>query len=167
VIEMKAFVKPFIEQEIGYTVAERISEPVRDVDELKKKIKDVFPAVELPDIRFADMKTLKGPDLVADAVSSAKYITGNRLPFGAVDPNVQEVTLTRDGKEINRGPASDVLGDQYKALMSLVNCAVSQGRVIEPGHVLITGAVGAMIPGTPGVYEGAWGALGTVAWTMK
>jgi 2-keto-4-pentenoate hydratase len=167
VVDRKDFVRLFMENEVGYVVGRKIAEPVKDVASLKKMIKEVFPAVELPDLRFADLKNLKGPDLIVDAVSSAKYIVGPKIPADKVDVSKVEVTLNHDGAVVNRGKAADALGDQWKALLWLVNGVVAQGWTIEPGQILITGAMGKMIPGKPGKYEGDWGPLGKLSWTVK
>jgi len=167
VVNTKDFVRLFVETEIGYIPGVKIDKPVADVEALKKMIKEVCPAVELPDLRFEDMKGLKGPDIVVDAVSSAKYIIGKPVPVSSVDVSEVAVTLTRDGEVVNQGKAADVLGDQWKALLWLVNGTVSRGYVIEPGQLLITGVMGNMIPGKPGSYKGDWGKLGSIAWTIK
>jgi 2-keto-4-pentenoate hydratase len=167
VVDIKSFTRPFIETEIGYVAGEKIDRPVKDVESLKKMIKAVFPAIELPDIRFAEMKDLKGVDLIVDAVSSSKYIVGKPLPVDKVHVDKVQVSLMMDGKVVNEGKAADVMGDQWKALLWLVNEATAHGWSIEPGQVLITGAMGNMIPGKPGKYEGDWGALGKLSWTMK
>lgn len=167
VVNSKDFVRPFVENEVGYVIGQKISEPVKDVNSLKKMVKEVFPAVELPDLRFEDMKTLKGPDIIVDAVGSSKYIVGKKIPVDKVDVDKVEVTLKHDGTVVNQGKASDCLGDQWKAALWLVNAAVAKGWTIEPGQILITGAMGKMIPGKPGTYEGNWGPLGTLSWTIK
>lgn len=167
VVDRKDFVRLFIENEVGYVVGQKISAPVKDVESLKKMIKEVFPAVELPDLRFADMKSLKGQDLIVDAVACSKYIIGPRIPADKVDVSKVEVALTCDGAVVNQGKAADALGDQWKALLWLVNGAVEQGWAIEPGQILITGAMGNMIPGKPGKYAGDWGPLGKLSWTVK
>lgn len=166
-LELKNFTRLFIEVEIGYLLGEKISEPVKDAESLKKKIKEVFPAVELPDLRFDDMKNLKGTDIVVDAVSSSKYIVGKRIPADKIDLSGVSVVLKLDGNEINKGQASDALGDQWKALLWLVNSAVEQGWTLEPGYIFITGALGNMLPGKPGKYEADWGSLGKISWTVK
>ncbi len=167
VVNTKDFVRLFVETEIGFIPGVKIDKPVADVEALKKMIKEVCPAVELPDLRFDDMKNLKGPDIIVDAVSAAKYIVGKPIPANSIDVSQVAVTLTRDGEVVNQGKAADVLGDQWKALLWLVNGAVARGYVIEPGQLLITGAMGQMIPGKPGAYKGDWGKLGSIAWTIK
>jgi 2-keto-4-pentenoate hydratase len=167
VVNAKDFVKLFVETEIGYIPGAKIDKPVADVDALKKLIKEVCPAIELPDLRFDDLKGIKGTDLIVDAVSSSKYIVGTRIPSDSIDVGQVTVTLTVDGNVVNQGKADDVMGDQWKALLWLVNGAISRGYVIEPGQVLITGAMGNMIPGKPGPYQGDWGKLGKISWTIK
>lgn len=167
VVNSKDFVRLFVETEIGYVLGQKISQPVKDVESLKKMVKEVFPAIELPDMRFADMKTVTGPDIVVDAVGSAKYIVGKKIPADKADVNKVEVTLTLDGNVVNQGKAADCLGDQWKALLWLVNTAVAKGWTLEPGQVFITGAMGAMIPGKPGKYEAKWGPLGSISWTVQ
>lgn len=167
VVKTKNFVKAFLETEIGYVIGQRIDKPVEDVASLKKMVKEVFPAIELPDLRFADLKAVKGPDLIADGVGAAQYIVGKRMPADKVDVSTIKVTLTLDGKEVNTGTASEALGDQWKALLWLVNGAVEQGWTLEPGYLFITGALGQMIPCKPGSYKGDWGPLGTISFTAE
>ena len=81
--------------------------------------------------------------------------------------NQVTVTLTLDGKPANQGKAEDAMGDQWKALLWLVNGAIEKGYTIEPGQVLITGALGNMIPAKEGKYEGNYGPLGPLSFTIK
>lgn len=166
-VKTKGFVKPFLETEIGYVIGQRIDKPFKDVASLKKVVKEVFPAVELPDLRYADLKGVKGVDLIADGVGAAQYIVGKKMPADKVDIADIKVTLTLDGKEVNTGMAPEALGDQWKALLWLVNGAVEQGWTLEPGYVFITGALGKMIPCKPGSYKGDWGPLGTLSFTAE
>ncbi|MCA1959628.1 MAG: hypothetical protein LDL33_02445 [Desulfomonile sp.] len=167
VVEKKAFVRPFIENEVGFVIGEKISAPVKDEAALKKMVKEVFPAVELPDLRYSDMKNLKGTDIIADGVGSSKYIVGKRMPADKVDVNQVKVTMTLDGAPFNEGKAEDAMGDQWKALLWLVNGVIEKGYTIEPGYVFITGALGKMLPAKEGKYEGNYGPLGTLSFTIK
>ena len=170
VVDSSVYHRLIIEMEIGYIAGEKIDKPVPDVGSMKKLIKDVCPAVELPDIRFAEMKGITEADLIvliAVAVSSAKYMPGKGVPVGSVDLSKVKVVLTQDGFTVNEGRSQDAMGDQWNALLWLVNSAISRGYVIEPGHLMITGAVGHIVPGKPGHYEGTWTGLGTISWTIK
>ena len=167
VIDRKAFGKLMIETEIGYVVRERIDRPIADVASLKQKMQAVMPVIELPDLGFADMKALKGVDIIAANVGAAQFVLGRQRQMGALDPNAVAVSLSVNGEEINRGKGSDSLGDQWLAAMRLVNTMIGQGWTIEPGHVLITGAMGKMLPGRDGRYVAEFRDLGQVRFEIR
>jgi 2-keto-4-pentenoate hydratase len=75
-------------------------------------------------------------------------------------------TLKRNGEAINRGKGTDALGGQWKAALRLVNTMVKQGWKIEPGQIIITGALGRMVPGKPGNYIADYGPLGTITFKI-
>jgi 2-keto-4-pentenoate hydratase len=167
VVDRKDFVRLFLETEVGYSVNTKIDKPVKDVASLKKLVKEVFPAIELPNLRFDNVKKVTGVDFIADAVSSAKYIVGMPVAPDKVDVSKVELTLAMNGKELFKGKASDVQGGQWNGLLSLVNGVVAQGWTIEPGQVLITGSLGKLVPGKPGKYVADFGTLGKISFTVK
>lgn len=167
VISKDAFFMPMIETEIGFVVSKRITAPLHDVDDLKKCIGAVMPAIELPDLGFADMKALKGLDLVAANVSAVQFIRGSAMNIDAFDLDLTNVVLRYNGQIVNKGVGADAMGGQWEAALWLVNQVVSQGWIVEPGHVLLTGALGQMIPGKPGSYEADYGDFGTIVFEIK
>lgn len=130
-------------------------------------IKEVYPAIELADIRFADMMNLMVADIGADAAGSAKYIVGKKMLADKVDISEVNVKITLDGKVVNEGKVSNSMEDQWKALLRMVNTAVENGWTIEPGHEHITGSLGKLKPGKPCIYEADFGSLGKIAFTIK
>ena len=44
---------------------------------------------------------------------------------------------------------------------------IEQGWTIEPGHILLTGALGKMVPGKTGKYIADYGPLGKIAFEIK
>jgi len=48
-----------------------------------------------------------------------------------------------------------------------VNAVVADGYVLRPGQVLLTGAVGGMVPAEPGEYVADCGALGRLQFTLR
>ncbi len=168
VVERKDFRFLGMETEIGYVIGKAINRPVRDVQELQGMIKAVMPAIELPDLGFAaEMKAVKGVDLIAANVGSAKFIAGTPRPHKGVDLNQVNVTLLHNGQEINKGKGMEALGDQWKAALWMVNTLVEQGYKMEPGNILITGALGKLIPGKPGQYVADYGDFGKISFEVK
>ncbi len=165
-VNVKEFVRPFLETEVAFIVGERIDSPINDVKDLKPKIKSVAAAIEVPDIRFSAMKGLIATDIITDAVGSARFILGKEFPADKVDLSKVSVKLRKDGSVINSGKAVDALGGQWIALKWLVNEALNNGWTIEPGHVLLTGALGKMLPAKPGEYKAEYSELGSIAFKV-
>lgn len=72
-----------------------------------------------------------------------------------------------DGRLINRGKATDTMGDQWKALLWIVNTTLSNGWEIKPGQILITGVLGNMVPGKNGKYVADFGGIGNISFEVK
>jgi 2-keto-4-pentenoate hydratase len=167
IIDKNNFGTLMIETEIGFVIAKPLQHPLEDETELREYTREVMPVIELPDLGFADMQALKGVDIIAANVGAVAFITGPKQKIDHLDIDSLAVTLNRDGKEVNRGKAADVLSGQRKAALWLIDSIVNQGWKLEPGHIIITGALGRMIPGTPGNYTANWGELGTITFTIK
>lgn len=168
VVDRASFGVLMLEAEIAFILGEPVDASLKDEAELKAKIESVAAAVELPDLSFTDMKLLKAMDINASAISSKAWILGKRIPLAdAPDLNELVPVMTLDGVEATRGKGADALGDQWKALLWLVNKMVEEGWTMEKGDVLLTGALGNMIPGKPGEYVYSIEPLGTVKFTVK
>lgn len=167
VIKKSSFNLLRIETEIGFVIGKPITRPVKDISHLRDCIRAVIPVIELPDLGFTDMKLLKGVDIIAGNVAAKEFIPGREKEIKDQDINAMTVMLSLDGQTVNRGKGSDVLGDQWKAALWLSNIMVGQGYEIEPGHILITGAMGKMISGKPGKYEADYGNLGKITFEIR
>jgi 2-keto-4-pentenoate hydratase len=157
-----------LECEIGFILGEPVKEPLKDVDTLKGKVAFLAAAIELPDLAFTDMKQLKAADINASAISSKGFIMGKPLPLGEA-PDINELipVLSLDGAEVTGCKGSDALGTSGKPALWLVNTMVEHGWTLEKGDVLLTGALGNMLPGKPGSYVYDAGALGAIEVTVK
>lgn len=167
VIDRAAFKTLMLETEIGLVIGEAVNQPIHDPAQLRRCIRGFMPVIELPDLGFADMKALTGMDLIAADVGAAQFIVGHEHAGPAPDLNAIAVTLTADGQEINHGIGTDAMGDQWQAALWLLNTMVAQGWRIDPGQILITGALGKMIPGKPGRYVADYGAFGKIAFAIQ
>ncbi len=164
IVKLSSFIKPFVEVEIGFKIKQDIKRKLNS-KELARYIECVFGAVELPDIRFAPLKGLKGVDIVADNAGAAKVIVGTPKKYTHSLKDVK-VKLYRDGRLINIGYGRQALGDPYKSLLWLVNDVISRGGVVKKGSIVITGALGRMLPLKPGKYTATYGPLGCIRWEV-
>jgi len=168
VVKRGDFGNLMIEAEIAFILGEDIGAPLKDEAGLRAKVAAVAPAIELPDLAFTDMKLLKAVDINASAISSKSWIVGKPVPLAeAPDLNDLEPALSLDGVEVTRGKGSDALGDQWKAALWLVNTMLEEGWTMKKGDVLLTGALGNMIPGKPGKYVYSVEPLGTMHFVVN
>ncbi|WP_144392622.1 2-keto-4-pentenoate hydratase [Pleionea sediminis] len=160
--------KLMVETELGFLLNGPISTPVKSMSDLKKLVKSVVPVIELPDLGFKQPKSLQGIDIIAANVAANEFIMGKPVSISAIDNlNSLSVTLSRDSQLVNSGKGSDALEDQWQALLWLVNHTVQQGYTIEHDHLLITGALGKMLPGTPGKYIAKFDSLDNIEFVIQ
>lgn len=126
-----------------------------------------MPAIELPESGLWDMKLVKGVDLIAANVGAAKFIVGTLRSHQGVNLNEVNVTLFYNGQALYQGKGVEALGDQWKAALWMVNSVLEQGYKVEAGHILITGALGKMVPGKPGQYVADYGDFGKISFDVK
>lgn len=159
-----------LETEIGYITSKAISKKLNNVEELKACISKIFPAVEVPIVGFESLGKVTPFDLIAANTGSWKFITGPEQPMSdelAKILNHISVVMTLDGVPYNEGSGSDTLGDQWNALLWIVNDVTSRGEVIKEGSILISGAMGKMLPAKPGKYEANFGQFGKIEFEIK
>lgn len=167
VVDRSNFHQLMLETEIGFIIGTSITEPVEDQATFQKSIKAIVPIVEFPDLGFTDISKLRGVDIVAANVTARKVIIGKPKTIDTFEINDLDVTLSLEGERINTGKATDALGDQWKAAMWLANTMIEQGWALEEGQVLITGALGKMLPAKPGGYVAEYGDLGRISFKVK
>ena len=132
----------FAEAEIAFVIGRRIDAPVSHPAALVERVSSVHPALELATYRFAPGLKPRLVDIVADGAGAWRYALGpGRSPVG-LDMAACEAVLERDGVELGRGLGSDSLGGPWRALLWAVNHLVANGRALEAGDVVLSGALG-------------------------
>lgn len=163
----KNYGRLFIETEIGFKFSKDITEPIKDIESLKKAVSIVFPAIELPDLFYSDMKQLNGPDIIATNVAARQVLIGKAMPVRAQDLNAVSVKLLHNGQQVASGVGKNALGDQWKALQWAVNNVLAKGGEINNGYIVITGSLTKMMPVKPGKYLADFGDFGTMEFEYK
>lgn len=151
-----------VETEIAFIVGQPIVRPLADIASLQQHIVAIAPAIELPDLSFRKVGSLNGKDIIAANATAAAYMLGTTLTTQAIDLSSITATLKRDGLQLGQGRGSDAMGDPWQAALWLVNKAIALGYRIEPGYVLLSGALPAPYDGLPGRYQADFGTLGQI-----
>lgn len=163
VIFLDQFHNLFIETELAFILSEPIRAPIEDTTALREVVASVIPALELPDRRFLGNTPLKAVDLLAGNLSAAGYILGERQGDPMADLSALTITLSRDGEAVIQGRGADAFGDPWAAALWLVNHLIDHGWTMDPGQVLLSGALGKPVEAQPGSYEANFGPLGKLS----
>ena len=110
----------------------------------------VLPAIEVVDSRIADWK-IGLLDTIADNASSGLYVLGNR-PVRArdIDPARCAMTMKRADETVCTGEGAACMGNPLIALRWLVRTMALAGRPVGAGDVVLSGALGPMVPVSAG-----------------
>ncbi len=166
-IQSKNYHKLMLETEIGFVLKQDITEQVT-VENVLSLIESVAPVIELPNLAYANLAQVTGLDLIATNVASNAVLVGTPVSqINTLDLNAISTQLQRNGKTIIQGKGSDASGDQLQALAWLVNRILNQGYALQKGHLLITGALGPMVPAQPGKYSAKFGPLGAIDFIVE
>jgi 2-keto-4-pentenoate hydratase len=166
-IDHPRLLQPRIEAEIAFILAADLDATFPDmVDHLaaRSAVGEVVPALEIVDSRIAAWD-ITFVDTVADNASSGLYVLGGSAgPLGERDLKTVEMTLTvADGSTVSTGSGAACLGDPVNALVWLARTAIEVGEPLRAGDVVLSGALGPMVPVAPGAdFVAELSGLGTV-----
>lgn len=154
--------QPRIEAEVAFVLAEDLIDAHPDA--VARAIAFVAPALEIVDSRIAGWD-ISIVDTIADNASSGMFVLGSpATPLADVDPATVVMTLRRNGDIVSQGTGADCLGSPLNALVWVAETALALGRPLRAGEVVLSGALGPMVPVAPGdLFEAELTTLGTVS----
>lgn len=163
-----AYTLPFIEIELGFYTNTIITEKVPDKNALTALIASVYPVIELPDIGFDSIQQVQLHTFIAHNAAAKQFITGTTTPIErAPDLNSLTCQMYKNGQFLAEAKGADALGDQWEALLFLINQRIELGETIQPTDVLITGSLGRLFPFQPGSYRATYGSLGKLTFVIQ
>jgi 2-keto-4-pentenoate hydratase len=162
-IPVSAFIAPRIEAEIVFVLGERLRGPGVSATDASRAVAGVAAAVEIVDSRIADWR-IRLADTIADLASSGAVATSSRLvPLSSVDTRLIGMMLTRNGELVDTGAGAAALGDPVAVVVWLANTLGERGVALEPGDLIMTGALHAAVPMAAGdVFRADFDQLGPV-----
>lgn len=163
VLDPARFLQPRVEPEIGFILGRRLAGPGVTIEQAADAVAYAVPALEIVDSRIADWR-IGLLDTIADNASSGAVVLGpDWVPIDGLDLAAVSCAMTCNGQDAGAGTGAAVMGSPLTVLAWLANTLGPRGVTLEPGHVVIPGAVCAMIPVTAGdVVTAAFTSLGSV-----
>jgi len=167
----KAFNEIMLETEVGFTLGKRIDEPIKDVASLKPYVKWVHPAFDAGNFPYTTEEAKPLPqDMIACGTGAHVFILGPAVEPDKVDIDKIDLSLSRNGEEIRKSPAREVMGSPWNSLLWCANHLVEKGHSLEPGMVILCGTASPAyrVKGKEikGFFEGDCGELGKVTLTI-
>ena len=162
-IPVGRFLQPRIEPEVAFVLARPLSGPGVTVHEAIAAVDFVLPALEIVDSRIEDWR-IGLLDTIADNASSGAVVLGSTPSrLSDVDLRLTGAVMTRNGAVVGTGAGGAVLGSPLTSLVWLANTVGAHGVTLEAGHVILPGAVCAMVPVAAGdTVTATFGGLGSV-----
>ncbi len=165
--QLNDYKKLMLETEIGFVINSDLEHTLSKPQHLYKLIEAVVPVIELPNLDYPDISTVTGHELIETNVASNHVLVGAKISIGDININQIQTQLSRNGQILIKGKATDAMGDQMVALHWLVNTLIKSGYSLKEGDILITGALGKMIPAERGQYDADFGQLGKLSFSIR
>ncbi|GGM52870.1 2-keto-4-pentenoate hydratase [Micromonospora sonchi] len=162
-VDLGALLQPRVEAEVAFVLGadlpfERVTaaDVIRATDHL-------LPAIEVVDSRIADWD-ISIVDTVADNASSGLFVLGNQpRRLSDVDLRLAGMVLEHAGEPVSVGAGAACLGNPVHAVAWLAGTLAAAGAPLSAGDVVLSGALGPMVPVTAGGgYEARICGLGSV-----
>lgn len=152
--------QPRIEAEVAFVLSADLTSD--DPAEVTAAVATAHPALEIVDSRITGWDITLA-DTVADNASSGLFVLGVGVPLADVDTAAVTMELRRDGEVVSTGDGAACLGGPLLALAWLARTATGLGNPLRAGEVVLSGALGPMVPVTPGeTYTARISGLGEV-----
>lgn len=157
-------IQPRVEAEVAFVLGRDLPEHDTTIAEVLGAIEFVVAAIEIVDSRVKDW-AITIVDTIADNASSGLFALGSRpVRIDAFDPVSCEMTMTRAGETVSTGQGRACLGSPVSATAWLARTMAGVGRPLRQGDVVLSGALGPMVPARPGDrFEAVISGLGSVS----
>ena len=155
---------PLLENELLITMGRDLSGPKASVEDARRAIATISPALELVEMRGQDMPA-DLPLAVADNVAQRAWVVGTAVPFDeSLDFGAIEAVIRVNGETRISSLGREVIDNQLQTLAWLANTLHRFGRRLQKGQHVITGSFARPVPVSPGdTVEAEFSAAGTVS----
>jgi 2-keto-4-pentenoate hydratase len=163
VVSMEGLIQPKIEAEIAFVVGRSLEGRAPSYGEFLGSLAYALPALEIVDSAIRDWK-ITLVDTIADNASCGLFVLGLQpVALGQHDFAAVTMQLDRNGRTESTGNGAACLGHPLRAAFWLARTMAAREQGLRAGQVILSGALGPMVPLAPGdEVEARLGPLGTV-----
>ena len=160
------FVNLGAEAEVAFRMRARLVGPGVTPDTARVAVEGAVAALELPDFIFSGRPRVA--DFVASSVIAHAVVLGGLLTaIPALDVAHEEVVCEHNGEVVGTYTAAEVMGSPLNALVWLANHLATRGLALEPGDVVMSGAISPLLrPKVGDTIQAHFAHLGLVSVTV-
>jgi 2-keto-4-pentenoate hydratase len=145
-IAATSLIQPRVEAEIALVLGRELHGPGLSAAACLRAIDFAVASIEVIDSRIRDWK-IRLIDTIADNASSARFVVAGRAePCRDIDLRLVGMALQINGKVVETGAGAAVLGNPARCVAWLANKLSEFGEHLEPGDVVLAGALHRAIP---------------------
>lgn len=162
-VPMTGLHQPKVEAEIAFVLERDVDADHPGLAEVLSAIGYALPALEIVGSRIAGWN-IRFVDTVADNASSGAYVLGaTPCALEGLDLRLAGMALFRRGEPVSTGAGAACLGHPLNAVVWLARKLASLGTPLRAGDLVLSGALGPMVPVKAGdVFEARVNGLGSV-----
>jgi 2-keto-4-pentenoate hydratase len=138
------FVSLGVEAEVAFRMRTRLAGPGVTPDTARPAVEGAVAALEVLDFIFSGKPPVA--DFVASSVIAKAIVLGSPVtPLSEFDVSREEVVFEHNGEVVGTYTAGEVMGDPLNALVWLANHLATRGLALQPGDVVMAGAISRML----------------------
>lgn len=145
-IPIGRILQPRAETEIAFVLGRELPHADTTLNEVMSAVEYALVAIEVVGSRIEnwDLSIL---DTIADNASSGVYVLGSQPhALSDVDPRLCGMVMERRGDPVSVGAGAACMGNPLAAVVWLARVMAQAGRPLQAGDLVLSGALGPMIP---------------------
>jgi len=145
-IEIDGLIQPKAEGEIAFLLKKDLQGPGVTAADVLAATEGVMACFEVVDSRIQDWK-IKIQDTVSDNASCGVFVLGDQLvDLASLDLALCGMVLEKNGEIVVTGAGAASMGHPVNAMVWLANTLGTLGIALKAGDIVLSGAMGAMVP---------------------
>ena len=145
-VDMDTLIQPKAEGEIAFLLKKDLQGPGVTAADVLAATEGVMACFEIVDSRIQDWK-IRIQDTVADNASCGVFVLGDQLvDIANLDLALAGMVLEKNGEIVVTGAGAATMAHPVNAMVWLANMLGTLGIALKAGDIVLSGAMGAMVP---------------------
>ena len=143
-IPASRLIQPRVEGEVALVIGRELDNAPHGFLEVLRAVEFALPSIEIVDSRIENWQ-ISIVDTIADNASCGLYVLGSKpVPLSDFDIRTVPMAMSIGGEVVSEGVGAACLGNPLHAARWLADELCRRGIPLQPGDVLMTGALGPM-----------------------